>query len=307
MAVERGEGVEIVGRRRSLRAGRGGGHRRGQRSRLHADARNRRAADAGRRRSSGSCPAYPCPCAAAMSGREGTGWSFGSRDRRPPRRPRIIRLYPERDAAVRVPDRERSGGVQASGLALSRLLRRIALRECPRRPQGRKFDGARGGRAALGAPRQVFEFDLRERRRNARSAWATAGSTTRECASPSRRVSSIVVRRPQDFGAVISAVSCQFVAAARAAHAPQNPLVDQSLQNRLEMARRQSVSRCQAFRRYRADVRIDGDVNHRCDGQRSLSGQQRHAREYYAWVMFISSKLDGAVQPKLAIALFAAG
>jgi len=107
-------------------------------------------------------------------------------------------------------------------------------------------------------------------------------------------------RRPQDFiGGDLGLISSQFVAAARAAHAPQNPLVDQSLQNRLEMTRRQSVSRCQGLRRYRADVRIDGDVNHRCNGQDAFPRQQRHSQSLIVMVVMFhnGSKLDGAVQP----------
>jgi hypothetical protein len=50
--------------------------------------------------------------------------------------------------------------------------------------------------------------------------------------------------------------------------------VHQRLQHRLEMARRQIVARRQLARRDRPFARIERDVNHGGDGQKSLAGQE---------------------------------
>ena len=55
--------------------------------------------------------------------------------------------------------------------------------------------------------------------------------------------------------------------------------MDEGLQHRLEMARRQIVPGRELARRHRPLARIERDVYDRGDGQQTLAGQQRHGRE----------------------------
>ena len=116
---------------------------------------------------------------------------------------------------------------------------------------------------------------------NARSASATAGNTIssrmRELfAAPLRGV----IHGPggaQDVGdGDAPALARQLVAAARTADAVEDSFVHQRLQHRLEMARREIVSRRELARRHRPFARIERDIDDRSDGKQTLAGQKRH-------------------------------
>jgi hypothetical protein len=68
------------------------------------------------------------------------------------------------------------------------------------------------------------------------------------------------------------------IAAPRTTDASQDPFVDQCLQHGLQMTRRQPMSRRKRLRRNWTHLRINSNIDHRCDGQYAFSGQQRHSK-----------------------------
>jgi hypothetical protein len=117
---------------------------------------------------------------------------------------------------------------------------------------------------------------------NSISALAKAGMTTLfKTSDPpdgSSTPSTVPAARRISF-AVTLPFPREFVAAARTADAFQNAFAHQRPQHRLKVARRQAVPRRQGFRCNRMSVRLQRDVDDRCNGEDSFSGEQWHELE----------------------------
>ena len=112
----------------------------------------------------------------------------------------------------------------------------------------------------------------------ASSARASAGTTT--FASSGEPASGWIVvvfdgpGRAQDVvGGDVAFAARELIAAARPAHAAQDSLAHQRLQNRLEMARRQTMPARKRFRGHRPAASIHGDVEDGGNGKDALARQ----------------------------------
>ena len=113
---------------------------------------------------------------------------------------------------------------------------------------------------------------------NFSSARASAGTTTFASSVEfgSRCVVVIFDRagRAQDLvGGDIALVARELVAAARSAHAAQDSLAHERLQNRFEMARRKTMPARKRFGSHRLATRIHGDVQDSGNGKDALARQ----------------------------------
>ena len=78
------------------------------------------------------------------------------------------------------------------------------------------------------------------------------------------------------LGADAPVLAREFVAAVRPAHAAQDAVAHQRLQNRFEMARRQLMARRQRLGRDRPAAGVDRHIDHGGNGKNALAGHQRH-------------------------------